>query len=108
MKIQGIDHIEFYVADLTRWAADLTGSYGFCVSGRSGGPDHESLLFRQGRAQILVTTARRAAHPAAQYVHKHGDGVAVIALRTDDVRAAFAEAIAGGADPIDAPAFVGA
>lgn len=108
MKIQGIDHIEFYVADLSRWAADLTDAYGFCVSGRADGPDHQSLLFRQGRAQILVTAARHGGHPAARYVHKHGDGVAVVALRTDDVRAAFAEAVAGGAGPIDAPVFVGA
>jgi 4-hydroxymandelate synthase len=107
MKIQGIDHIEFYVADLSRWAADLTGAYGFCVSGRAACPDHESLLFRQGRAQILVTAARSEAHPAARYVHKHGDGVAVIALRTDDVRAAFSEAVEGGAAPAGHPVFVG-
>src|SRR5215468_11103063 len=108
MKIQGIDHIEFYVADLSRWAADLTNAYGFCLSGRAERADHESLLFRHGRAQLLVTAARGGTHPAAQYVHTHGDGVAVIALRTDDVRAAFGEAIAGGAGPAGPPAFVGA
>jgi 4-hydroxymandelate synthase len=108
MKIQGIDHIEFYVADLSRWAADLTGAYGFCLSGRAERADHESLLFRSGRAQLLVTAARGESHPAAGYVHKHGDGAAVIGLRTDDVRAAFAEAVAGGADPLADPVFVGA
>jgi 4-hydroxymandelate synthase len=107
MKIQGIDHIEFFVADLSRWAADLTDAYGFSISGRGAGPDSESLLFRQGRAQILVTAARSAAHPAAGYVRQHGDGVAVIALRTDDVRAACREAVAGGAGPVTPPAFVG-
>jgi 4-hydroxymandelate synthase len=54
-----------------------------------------------------VTAARSGTHPAAQYVRKHGDGAAVIALRTDDVRAAFCEAVAGGAGPVASPAFVG-
>ena len=36
MKIQGIDHIEFYVGDLRRWADDLTRAYGFRIYGRGG------------------------------------------------------------------------
>jgi 4-hydroxymandelate synthase len=38
MKIQGIDHIEFYVSDLQRWAADLCSAFGFRIRGH-GGPD---------------------------------------------------------------------
>jgi 4-hydroxymandelate synthase len=109
MKIQGIDHIEFYVADLPSRAADLCAAFGFRACGY-GGPDtglpgQSSLLLRQGRAQILLTAGLAADHPATAYVRRHGDGVAAVALRTDDVRAAFAEAIAGGAAPLAAPAY---
>jgi 4-hydroxymandelate synthase len=111
MKIQGIDHIEFYLAELQGWADQLCTAYGFRAHGH-GGPDtgvpgQRSLLLRQGRAQILLTAGLAPGHPASEYVRKHGDGVAVVALRTDDVRAAFAEAVAGGAEAVAAPAFSG-
>lgn len=109
MKIQGIDHIEFYVSDLTRHAGDLTRAYGFGVCGHGGPatglPSQQSLLLRQGRAQLLLTTPLSDDHPAARYLHTHGDGVAVIAFGTDDVSSAFSEAVAGGAAPVAAPSF---
>jgi 4-hydroxymandelate synthase len=109
MKIQGIDHVEFQVADPDRYAAQLRAAYGFGVHGR-GGPDtgqagERTLLLRQGRIQILLRSGLTAGHPAARYVSRHGDGVAVVAFGTDDVESAFAEAVAGGADPVAEPSF---
>src|ERR1700680_2631318 len=109
MKIQGIDHIEFYVGDLQQRAADLCNTLGFRVHGR-GGPDtglpgQSSLLLCQGRARIVLTAALAPGHPAAGYVQRHGDGVAIVALRTDDLRAAFAEAVAAGASLLAGPAY---
>ena len=109
MKIQGIDHIEFYVGDLRRWADQLCTAFGFLVHGR-GGPDtglpgQRSLLLRHGQAQILLTAALAPGHPAAAYVRRHGDGVAAIALRTDDVPAAFARAVARGTEARAWPSF---
>jgi 4-hydroxymandelate synthase len=109
MKIEGIDHIEFYVADLRRWADDLTRAYGFRIYGRGGPatglPGQETLLLRQGRAQLVLTTPLGQDHPAARYLSMHGDGAAVIAFGTDDVRGAFGEAVAGGAAPLAGPEF---
>jgi 4-hydroxymandelate synthase len=107
MKISGIDHIEFYVGGLRRWADELTGAYGFRVCGRGGAGGHESLLLRQGRAQILLTMPLAGTHPAAAFLRRHGDGVGVVAFSTDDVRAAFAEAVAGGAGALAPPVFTG-
>jgi 4-hydroxymandelate synthase len=109
MKIQGIDHVEFYVGDVQQRAADLCATFGLRVHGR-GGPDtgllgQSSLLLGQGRAQIVLTSALTPDHPAAGYVRRHGDGVATVALRTDDVRVAFAEAVAAGASPLAGPAY---
>lgn len=62
------------------------------------------MLLRHGQITLLLTTAVAAGHPAAEFVRKHGDGVAVVAFGTDDVRAAFETAVAAGAEPVAAPA----
>ncbi len=43
---------------------------------RPGWPDQRSLLLRQGDIQIVLTSGLAADHPAAEYVQRHGDGVA--------------------------------
>jgi 4-hydroxymandelate synthase len=109
MKIHGIDHVEFCVADVTAFAAPLLDAWGFQVHGH-GGPEtgraqERSLLLRQGRIQLLLRSGLTPDHPAARYVASHGDGVAAIGFGTDDVGAAFAEAVAGGAEPLAAPSY---
>lgn len=117
MTILGIDHVEFYVGDLEKSAAALCGSFGFhtacAVPDETGDPGgastagSRSLLLRQGSIKLLLTAASSPRHPAADYVQRHGDGVASIAFRTDNVRREFAVAVAGGARAIEAPAIAG-
>ncbi len=107
MNIQGIDHVEFYVADAERAADELRAAYGFRVDGE-GGPHtgldgQRSVLVRQGDVRVLLTSGLSGDHPASAYVRRHGDGVAVIALATGDAAAAFEEAVARGADPVAKP-----
>ena len=113
MTISGIDHVEFYVADLEKAAAALCRGFGFrtaCVAPAGpadpgdAGAGSRSLLLRQGRIKLVLTAASSPGHPAADFVQRHGDGVASIAFRADDVREEFAAAVAGGAAPISAPA----
>ena len=109
MKIRGIDHVEFCVADVNAFAAPLLDAWDFQVHGR-GGPEtgraqERSLLLRQGRIQLLLRSGLTPDHPAARYVARHGDGVAAIGFGTDDVGAAFAEAVAGGAEPLAGPSY---
>jgi 4-hydroxymandelate synthase len=107
MQILGIDHVEFFTDDTRRAARALTGAYGFHVAGRGGPhtglPAQRSVLLAQGESRILLTCALSAAHPAAEYVARHGEGVAAIALAVPDARAAYAQAVAAGAAPIQAP-----
>ena len=109
MRIHGIDHVEYYVADIARSAAHLCDAFGFRIHGIRGGPDGQagdrSLLLRQGQIQILLTAGLSAGHPAAEFVRRHGDGIAVIAFGTDDVQAAFDEIVAAGGTAIAAPQF---
>jgi 4-hydroxymandelate synthase len=116
MTILGIDHVEFYVADLEKAAAALCRGFGFWTSCTApaglGDPGDaaagsRSLLLRQGRIKLVLTAATSPGHPAADFVQRHGDGVASIAFRADDVRREFAAAVAGGAVPIAAPALAG-
>ncbi|SRR6266487_357657 len=110
MSVSGIDHVEYYVADLARSAASLCDAFGFRVAGRqpldTGPAGQRSLLLRQGQIQLLLTSPASADHPAAEYLRQHGDGVAAIAFRTDDLRETFARMVAGGAAPLADPEFL--
>ncbi|MEN3356842.1 MAG: 4-hydroxymandelate synthase [Mycobacteriales bacterium] len=102
MQVQRIDHVEFYVDDADQAAAQLCASYGFQIAGRlrPEAGDHHSILLRQRDIQILVTAGLAPEHPAAEYVRRHGDGLATVALATDDPVEAMTEAVFRGAVPL--------
>jgi 4-hydroxymandelate synthase len=84
MEFSAIDHVEFNVGDAEQAADVLRTTFGFRVCG-SAGPDtgnaaQLSLLLRQGDVVLLLTQGLGPEHPARQYVDRHGDGVASIAL----------------------------
>jgi 4-hydroxymandelate synthase len=108
VKIDKIDHIEFYVEDAAQTANELCAGYGFQIHGR-GGPETalsgcRSILLRQHDITLLITSATAADHPAAAFVREHGDGPAVIAFAVPDARACFATAVQRGAKPVAPPA----
>jgi 4-hydroxymandelate synthase len=107
MNISGIDHIELYVGDAQQSAYYYGAAFGLEVGGQ-GGPEtgltgQRSLLMVQGEVQMVLTSGLYADHPATEYVQRHGDGVAVVALQVDDVATTFAELVQRGAAPIAPP-----
>src|SRR5215211_102011 len=96
-----IDHIRFYVHDAAAYAANLAAGYGFTPL--ASDPSGHTLAVGQG-GTVLVLTEAAAGDAADRYVQAHDDGVADIALRTADVPAAYAAAVAGGATPVAEPA----
>ncbi len=107
MKVLDLDHIEFYVADASAAARSLCAEYGFEVHGH-GGPEtglagQRSVLLGQGDIRVLLTSGLHAAHPASGFVARHGDGVAVIALRTGRAAAGYDEVTAAGAAGLRPP-----
>lgn len=107
MNIGGIDHIELYVGDAQQSAYYFGAAFGLEVGGQ-GGPEtgltgQRSLLMVQGEVQMLLTSGLYADHSATEYVHRHGDGVAVVAMRVDDVAASFDALVRRGAEPISPP-----
>jgi 4-hydroxymandelate synthase len=53
---------------------------------------------------MVLTSALGPDHPAAEFVSKHGDGVAVIAMEVDDAEKAYEELVKRGAGALSAPA----
>lgn len=101
MDIRGIDHIELYVADTREAAAYFGNGVGLWPRGQ-GGPEtgltgQRSLLLRHADIRLLLTSGLTADHPAATYVRRHGDGIAVVALAVADAAEAYAELLARGA-----------
>ncbi|HEU5269317.1 MAG TPA: 4-hydroxyphenylpyruvate dioxygenase [Jatrophihabitans sp.] len=107
MNIHGIDHIELFVGDAQQSAFYYSAAFGFTVTGQ-GGPEtglvgQRSLLMTQAGINLVLTSGLYPEHPATEYVLRHGDGVAVIAMETDDVAASFDELVSRGAQPLSHP-----
>ncbi|MFI9328667.1 4-hydroxyphenylpyruvate dioxygenase [Kitasatospora sp. NPDC052868] len=101
-----VDHIACYVADLAVTTAWLVDGYGLEVYAGSPpqAPDLRSVALGRNGIRVLLSQPLVGDHPGAAYVEKHGDGVADIALRVPDARAAFAAAVGRGARPVAQPA----
>ncbi|GAA4790293.1 4-hydroxyphenylpyruvate dioxygenase [Streptomyces ziwulingensis] len=98
-----IDYVELYVEDLRAASRNWREAYGFSVAGESASADHRGLALRHGGITLVLTTPLSDRHPASAYLPAHGDGVADIALRTGDVDAAYAAAVAAGARALRGP-----
>ncbi|MEU6539696.1 4-hydroxyphenylpyruvate dioxygenase [Streptomyces sp. NPDC047000] len=105
MNVHGIDHIEFYVGDAKQSAFYFCTAFGFRLLGETSPAvaGHRSLLLQQGGIRLVLTSALTDDHPAADYVRRHGDGVAVIAFVTPDARAAHGTAVRRGAVSLAGP-----
>ncbi|GAB2893744.1 4-hydroxyphenylpyruvate dioxygenase [Streptomyces deserti] len=102
-----VDHVGFYVTDLAGATDWLAQGYGLTVYARSddepepGGA--RSVMLGRRDIRMLLSEPLAGTHPGAEYVDRHGDGVADIALRVPDAAAAFTEAVRRGARPVSAP-----
>src|SRR5436305_9474426 len=105
MEFNSIDHLELCVEDAGRTAVRWCESCGFTVRGRGGAEaGGRSILLTQREIALLITSASTADHRAAEYLRRHGEGVAVVGLAVPDATAAFATAVERGAVPVSPPA----
>jgi 4-hydroxyphenylpyruvate dioxygenase len=107
LQIKRIHHVEFWVGNARQAAFYYRNAFGFSQKAyrgqETGSRDAASYFLAQGKANIVLTTPLAAAHPAAEHIRKHGDGVRDIALEVADADVAFEHALARGAEAAEAP-----
>jgi 4-hydroxymandelate synthase len=104
-----VDYVEFYVRDADGSAAEYVERFGFetAAHGDDTVRPGRSIAVRQGGIVLVFTQGQAEDHPARVFVRSHGDGVADIAIRTADARAAFDRAVAAGARAVCEPTMIG-
>ena len=95
LPLQGTDYVEFYVGNARQAAHFYKTAFGFQSLGyagpETGTKDRASYVIRQNKLTFVLTTPLRADNPIANHIHKHGDGVKVIALKVEDATSAWNE-----------------
>ncbi|MCS6820675.1 MAG: 4-hydroxyphenylpyruvate dioxygenase [Microscillaceae bacterium] len=107
LPIKGTDHIELYVGNAKQAAYYYQTAFGYELVGYAGPEtgvrDKASYVLKQGKICLVLTTALRPDSPIATHVHKHGDGVKVLALEVDDAEYSFYHTVGKGAKPAIEP-----
>jgi 4-hydroxyphenylpyruvate dioxygenase len=107
LQIKRIHHVEFWVGNARQAAFYYRHAFGFSQSAyrgqETGSRDMASYLLTQGKANIVLSTPLTRSHPAAEHIHRHGDGIRDIALEVGDADLAFEQALARGAEAAEAP-----
>lgn len=99
-----VDHLRIHTADTEKAALQMCDGYGMGTLAESVQNDTErSAMVGTGDIRMVFTQALTDDHPVADYVRAHGDGVADIALTTQDARAAHDLAVSRGAVSVTAP-----
>ncbi len=100
--ILGTDHIEFYVGNAKQAAHYYQTAFGFKLVAyrgpETGVRDKVSYVLQQEKIRFVLTSAFSPEHEVAKHVHKHGDGVKVLALWVDDAEQAYDTALERGAE----------
>jgi catechol 2,3-dioxygenase-like lactoylglutathione lyase family enzyme len=103
--IQGIDHVVIVVRDLDA-ARDTFSRMGFTVTPRGYhtlGSQNHCVMFGDDYLELLWSP-EGSPHPSRQYYTdfaRGGEGVAAIALKSDDARGAYSEMLWAGFEPSD-------
>jgi 4-hydroxyphenylpyruvate dioxygenase len=95
LPLQGTDYVEFYVGNAKQAAHFYKTAFGFqglAYSGpETGKKDRVSYAIRQHKLTFVLTTPLRPNHSIADHIHKHADGVKVLALTVEDATSAWGE-----------------
>ena len=101
LPILGTDHIEFYVGNAKQASLFYQHCMGFeliaYAGPETGVRDRTSYVLQQNKVTFVLTTALLPDSDIAAHVHKHGDGIKVLALRVEDARRSYYETTSRGA-----------
>ena len=95
LPLQGTDYVEFYVGNAKQAAHFYKTAFGFqsfaYAGPETGLKDRASYVIRQNKLTFVLTTPMRPSGEIADHIHKHGDGVKVLALKVEDATSAWNE-----------------
>jgi 4-hydroxyphenylpyruvate dioxygenase len=107
MPIIGYHHIEFFVGNAKQAMHYYRTAWGFTpvayAGPETGVRDRASWVLQQGGIRFVVTAGLGPDSEIARHHHLHGDGVKDVALEVPDAEAAFALAVARGAEGVQDP-----
>jgi 4-hydroxyphenylpyruvate dioxygenase len=100
LPLEGTDYVEFYVGNAKQAAHFYRSVLGFqplaYAGPETGQKDKVSYVVRQQKIQFMFTTPLKTDHPVAAHIHRHGDGIKVLALRVQDATKAWADTTSRG------------
>jgi 4-hydroxymandelate synthase len=103
--VRGIPYVEICTADPAAMIGYFRDGMGFTATAEAfAGPDRDSVLLRHGGIRLLVSSPTSGHGAVAEYLDRHGDGVADIAFGVSDVATAYQTAVDRGARPLSEPA----
>src|SRR3989338_5789659 len=104
LGIEGVDHLEFAVADLES-VSQLYSRLGFekMAVREIGQRQLRSILIGQGEVRIVLSRSQLTTDPVSQFVSTHGDGIMAIAFRCDNTVTALETTVSRGATLLSAP-----
>jgi 4-hydroxyphenylpyruvate dioxygenase len=107
--VQGIHHVEMYVANDHQASHFYRTVLGFTTLGRvpreNGHADRRTTAIQRGDVRVLLTAPLTASCEVAEHLRVHGEGIKDIAFSVSDVDAVFERAVARGAAPLMPPDF---
>lgn len=107
LPLKGTDHIELYVGNAKQSTHYYQQAFGFELVAYAGPEtglrDRASYVLQQEKIRLVLTTSLSPDSEIADHVHRHGDGVKVLALWVDDATRAFEETTRRGAIPVSKP-----
>lgn len=107
IKLNRIDHLEFYVSNAKQCAFYYQYGLGFKLTAYSGletgNKNKTSYLLEQGKIKFVLSSPLNSGHPISEHVKKHGDGVKDIAFEVDDAIFCYEEALRKGAESAGEP-----
>ena len=105
--INGTDYVEFYVGNAKQSALYYQVAFGYELVAykgpETGSRETVSYVLQQDKIRLVLTSAFNPDHEILKHVHRHGDGVKVLALWVDDAESAFNKSVANGAKPAFEP-----
>ncbi|MBC5829768.1 MAG: 4-hydroxyphenylpyruvate dioxygenase [Candidatus Eremiobacteraeota bacterium] len=100
-------YLEFYVGNAKQAAHYYCSAFGFrqfaYAGPETGVMDRASYVLEQNKLRFILTSSLRPNDAIARHVNAHGDGIKDIAIMVEDVRAAHAIALQGGAKSVADP-----